>query len=79
MADVTRHFKWAKDQLCAMKTYTHIWACHGKLTVISLVVMVLPRAAVAERAGEVALHVVARGQLGIVRGVRLASQRVVFT
>ena len=49
------------------------------LTVISLVVMVLSRAAVAEGAGEVPLHVVARWQLGIVRGVRLASQRVVFT
>ena len=50
-----------------------------KLTVVSLVVMVLSRAAVAERAGEVALHLVARGQLGVVRGVRLTRQRVVFT
>lgn len=50
-----------------------------KLTVVSLVVVVLSRAAVAERAREVALHLVARRQLGVVRGVRLPRQRVVFT
>ena len=58
-----------------MPIYGHV----TKLTVISLVVMVLSRAAVAERAGEVALHLVTRGQLGVVRGVRLTRQRVVFT
>ena len=62
-----------------MPMYGHVSCVHGKLTVISLVVVVLSRAAVAERAGEVALHLVTRGQLGVVRGVRLTRQRVVFT
>ena len=58
-----------------MPIYGHV----TKLTVVSLVVVVFSRAAVAERAGEVALHLVTRGQLGVVRGVRLTRQRVVFT
>ena len=69
LADVTRHL-WA-NQLYPLR--------RRKLTVVTLVVVVLAGAAMAERAGEVPLHLVAGRQLGIVRGVGLARQRVVFT
>ena len=57
----------------------HLWALEEKLTVVSLVVVVFSRAAVAEGAREVALHLVPRRQLRIVRRVCFTCQWVVLT